>query len=237
MDAADQAQVDLHHVGLERGQQLEARVGGAEVVDGRGEAVALEGAEGVGQAVQVAHALALGDLEHQLAHGELAALGGSHGGAEALGLPRDVVGHDVEAEARLHAQARGDLDGLDAAGFVEGEAVDRIDAPEHLGGAFAREAAHQRLVRIDLVPAQVHDGLERHGEPRGEASRRGISMYFGDHVGWTSRARLQWRWMATPKSVNVNGSIHRTHPPSDKRSRPMKTSDLGPAQAVDRNHS
>ena len=159
VDAAHQRHVELDQVGREVGQQREAGVAGAEVVDRGQEAAALVLAQDAGEPGAVFHALAFGHLEDDAVGGEPVHARRFQRGADAdLGLV-DRVGHEVDRQPVLQAQLRRGLDGLHAAGLVEAVAVVDRDLVEHPAGALAGGAAHQGLVCPDAARGDVDDGL------------------------------------------------------------------------------
>jgi hypothetical protein len=155
--------VDLHHVGLERRQQVERGVAGAHVVERHLAPlgpVVLEDAAEVGDVVD---AFALGHLEHQLRHGDAGLPGRPLGGAEAhlraVDRRRDEVheeGVGTEpagrpAEGRLPADA---VEGVGGTGGVGGA---EEDVGEHRPSV--EPGSQQRLVGHDLTVAEADEGL------------------------------------------------------------------------------
>jgi hypothetical protein len=65
------------------------------------------------------------------------------------------------------AELRGERDGLDAAGLVEGVEVFVSDLAEDEGGGLLLGAACEGLSSVDAAGLDVHDRLKSHGERKG----------------------------------------------------------------------
>lgn len=112
-----------------------------EVVD-RGEKAALPVvADDVDDVGDVAHALGLGHFEDQPSRLEAAAFRRREREPDARGRSVDHVRHEVDRQARGHAEACRGFDRLDPAGLVEPVQLAGAQAPDDGRGALALRAA------------------------------------------------------------------------------------------------
>ena len=127
VDPANQLHVQLEQVGLEVGEQVEAGIAGAEVVDGGAKALLAIGAEDADQMIDIQYLLLLGDLEDDLVECQVAAFGRFQRGAYAGFRAIHRVGHEVDGNQGRYLQACRPFHSLYPAGLVEGIAIALVD--------------------------------------------------------------------------------------------------------------
>jgi hypothetical protein len=173
VDAAHEAHVELDEVGLEVGEQVQAGVAGADVVDCRQEADAPVLAQDLRQPLAVVDLFAFDRLEDDALDREAVRARRVQRGADAQLGRVYGVGQEGDRQPAGQVQRGSGLDGLDAAGLVEAVAVVVVDLGQHAVGRLALRAAHQRLVHEDLARAHVDDGLEGEAEAKRQTVRTG----------------------------------------------------------------
>ncbi len=164
VDAAQQVHIEFDDVGMKIGQQVEAQVTGAKVIDRRFEAEGLIVIDDAAKMLAILHLLHLGQLEHDLLDREEVLAGRLQGGANAALRAVDRIGQKVDAQHAPHIEPGGQRDGLDPAQLVEAVAVVVVDPGNHALRRFVVDPPHQRLVAEDGALAAIDDGLKGHGE-------------------------------------------------------------------------
>ena len=167
IDAAHELHVDLDEIGPEIRQQVEPREAGAEIVEGRQEALLAIGGHDPLHMLDVLEPLLFGELEHDAPVGEVHAPCGLQRGADAGIRLVDRVRHEIDRQAGIavaRQEAPGQLDRLHARRLVELVARRVGDPVEDRAGRLAVGPAHQRLVGPDMSGSDIDDRLERHRE-------------------------------------------------------------------------
>jgi hypothetical protein len=153
-DVAREVLVDLHQIRLELGPQAQAGAAVAEVVQRDAHPRAAHGLGGVQQALDVAHLLMLGELEHD--------------GRRRQSVPAQPGEHVVAFVEGLHQRTRTDVD-------------EQLARCRELGPAPQRRA-RARDLQVDLQPLGASSGEQRVRHVQRAALRAADQRFVGMHA-------------------------------------------------------
>ncbi len=160
LDAADQAHVQLDLIGLKVGEEIEAGMGGAKVVDGQPDA---EGSIFLKQASEVSGVFddqGFRDLENEALEGQACLPGGVEGGEDRLRIGFKALGQEVEVEGAVDFEASGESDCRSARRLIELVQPEGGDLVEDLPGGFVPGTANQSLPGDDFARDGINNGLK-----------------------------------------------------------------------------
>lgn len=164
LDAADEAHVELDVVGLEVGEQGEAGVGGAEVVDGEADAERAQLVDEADEAGAVVDKVGFRGFEDDAVEREAGAAGGVDDGEQSVGGGVEAAGKEIEMEGLVEVQAGGELDGARVGDGIEEVEARGRDLAEHLPGRLVPGAADEGFRGDDGAGVGIDDGLKGEAE-------------------------------------------------------------------------
>jgi hypothetical protein len=162
----DQRSVELHDVGRKVRQARQAGEAGAEIVKCELEILLAVFGENTREMAGLSDLLVLDHFEHQPVQRKIETARGQQRLAQAGGRLVHRIRHEIDVQVAAHAELCRHFDRGHTADLIKAIHALRIQAGQHLAGALAVGAAHERLLRIDLLRCQVDDRLKRHGQKR-----------------------------------------------------------------------
>lgn len=191
-DAADEAHVELDLIGLEVGEETEAGVGGAEVVDGEADAEVAVLVHEADEAGAIVDDVGLGDFEDDAFEGQAGVVGGFDGAEDGVGEGEEAAGQEIEVEGAFEAEARGEGDCPGACELIEEVETGGRDLVEDLPGGLIPGTADEGFPGDDGARGRVRNGLE------GKAERRigqelGLRVHRFRPTSWNAKViRMAW---------------------------------------------
>ena len=167
IDPAGKVHIHFDEMRVEIGQEIEAGVAGAEIVESNMKALPAILLDDAKEMIAIRNFLDLSDLKDQPIRGKVEAGCGAQRELDASGRAVDRAGHEIDGELGAgfdQTYTRSQLNGLDSTALVKGISVLLVDLRKNNACWLLLQAAHQCLVGIDAVGFHIHDGLERHGD-------------------------------------------------------------------------
>ncbi|CAH0196464.1 hypothetical protein SRABI70_01637 [Pseudomonas sp. Bi70] len=165
VDAVDEVAIDLHVVGAQFRPQAQARIAGAQVVQGDGKAHVAVVVQGGVEQIEIVGGRLLGQFDHHPAGRDTVGLQQLQGAAWLVIGVKQRIGRDIEkqqaiellfAEAATGALAAGQLQFAEQAGLAGSGEQGQRRVQGAVGGA-----ASQRFITENAALGDRHDGLEQ----------------------------------------------------------------------------